>query len=418
MIIVLLTVVSLKKPVLMILLYLFIHISVTFLNRMFIISENLLAIGFGINLPDLLLVLMAVAIFFYLYNNNSFLSRNRFFFTLSLLFLLYLLFEIGRNISQHGISAPGEFRFRYLIMLLFYYVIVLIDDEQKIKSLFKGLIILSLFIPLLLFPIIGFSKGWQFGAEHRFFNASISLGIIYGITAWLIAIKYRFFKSKLFTFFFIIFSLFLIVIDSHRSVWITLVAMIFFLFYFNEINMVRVLKYFIPTLLVILTIYILVNAAGLDFLEYVRERGGEIINPGSNSTAYWRLSLWKAQSEKFLASPLLGDGFGGYWQIFVPEFNRTIDISPHSLYVQTLVKLGMIGFLLYGAIVIHCFARLLKQYRLFKRIEHSYTIYFLISMIVLVGSHVYYSVYAFEPFSLIFSGLGLSLAFRLHENSK
>jgi len=407
---------SLKKPVLMIILYLIIHISVAFLNSMLTLPENLLAIGYGINLPDLLLIIMAFSVLFHLCINTTLIIKNKFFFTLSLLFLLYLIFEIGRNIHQHGTSALGEFRYRYMVLFLFYYVIVLIDDQKKMDSLLKGLFILSLFIPLFMFPIIGFFNGWHFGAQYRFFNANLSLGLLYGVTAWILAIKYNVFKGGFFTALLIISSLFLVLVDSHRSVWITLIAIIIVLAYFNEYNFIKIFKYSIPMLLICLTIYILITAVGLNVFEYLGERGGEIINPGTEGTGYWRISVWRAQLEKFHTSPLVGEGFGGYWLVFVPEFNRTIDISPHSLYVQTLVKLGIVGFLIYGSIILHCVNKLLKLYRIFKSHNHNYAYYLLISVLILTCSHVFYSVYAFEPYSLTFSGLGLSLAFRLNAN--
>ena len=47
----------------------------------------------------------------------------------------------------------------------------------------------------------------------------------------------------------------------------------------------------------------------------------------------------------------MGEGFGGYWKIYIPELGQELDVSPHSLYVQTLVKTGVIGLGLYLVLV-------------------------------------------------------------------
>ena len=74
-------------------------------------------------------------------------------------------------------------------------------------------------------PIIGQLKGWSIGPEARFFPASISLGLLYGLLALSLGKKYRIIKINeiLYWLIFVISGL-MIIIDSHRSVWIATVA--------------------------------------------------------------------------------------------------------------------------------------------------------------------------------------------------
>ena len=65
---------------------------------------------------------MAGSIFFRILNtaiskksNNTKLSDLSFFISL---FVLLMLLEVGRNFTTYGMSAPGEFRFRYLILII------------------------------------------------------------------------------------------------------------------------------------------------------------------------------------------------------------------------------------------------------------------------------------------------------------
>ncbi|MBA4376699.1 MAG: hypothetical protein C0401_11080, partial [Anaerolinea sp.] len=60
------------------------------------------------------------------------------------LLAMWLLFEILRNIRVYGLSAPGEFRFRYLILVMPLYVGLFFTSSEQRKKLFQLLILSSL----------------------------------------------------------------------------------------------------------------------------------------------------------------------------------------------------------------------------------------------------------------------------------
>ena len=367
----------------------------------------------GLNWIDLFNIVMVLSCIYFYFIDHYFFSNNRLLFRLICIFALFLFFEIVRNLKAYGLSAPGEFRNHYLIMITLFYVALSNRNPSNAIRVFKLSLFLALVLPICLFPTIGVLRGWNYGPENRFFYASVSLGTLYGLLGMLLGYKYRLIKPTVINMILLtIISLFLIVIDSHRSVWITLITIVMLLFLFREIRFFKGLMFIIPLLLMGLLLAILTNATGFDMLSYLSERGHEIFSPGTEGTAFWRLSVWKAQLENFIASPFIGEGFGGYWSAYVPEFNAIIDVAPHSLYVQTLVKLGVFGLALYLAIVSVCAKKLYTLYKYLRVGNHPLTVIVLVSLVVLLSSHVYYAVYAFEPYSFLFSGIGLSLALR------
>lgn len=367
----------------------------------------------GLSWTNFLIIIMLCSCCYFVYIEPSIIATNSSLFKITMFFALFFLFQIVRNVKTYGLSAPGEFRSHYLLMVVLLYVAFSNRDQLAAIKNYKLIINISLALPICLFPIIGMLKGWDFGSDSRFFYASVSLGILYGIVALLFGCKYQLFKMNyIYITALTIMALFLIVIDGHRSVWITCIAMIILLFYLREIRFFDLLKYFIPIIIFLIIVSAIVNSTGLEILSYMYRRGNEIFFPGTEGTGFWRLSLWRVQLDKFIASPLIGEGFGGYWLAFIPGLKSTIDVAPHSLYVQILAKLGLIGLFLYLGTVIMCAKRLYLLYEFARAYNHPITGIVLTSLVVLISSHAYYAVYAFEPYSFLFSGVGLSLVLR------
>ena len=123
-----------------------------------------------------------------------------------------------------------------------------------------------------------------------------------------------------------------------------------------------------------------------------------------NNTAAWRVAQWKAQIPKFYASPIMGEGFGGYWTVFGVQGD--LGVSPHNLYIQTLVKLGTVGMLLYLIIIVKMFFKFKRTITKYKFKDDSEIPILKLGMVVLIAAHVFYVAYSFEYYSLLFISLG------------
>jgi O-antigen ligase len=215
-------------------------------------------------------------------------------------------------------------------------------------------------------------------------------------------------------FWFVIISLgFLIIIDSHRSVWLVSVAVGVTLFWIKEINYKKMMNHaliitFAGIIFFFLTQQFIMLRLQTNLVDFVVERASDLIkiDESYNNNVSWRMVQWKAQMAKFYASPIIGEGFGGYWGF--SGMRGDLGVQPHNLYVQTLVKLGIVGMLFYTIIIVKLFYRFKCSIEKCKIKGDSDIPILILGIIVLIVSHVFYVAYSFEYYSLLFIGLGVS----------
>jgi O-antigen ligase len=111
-------------------------------------------------------------------------------------------------------------------------------------------------------------------------------------------------------------------------------------------------------------------------------------------------------------SPLLGEGFGGYWALVTPGLG-TVTQSPHNLYIQTLVKIGMIGLVIYLVLIVQTY-RQFRQTLKRRSGQPHHAVFLTIGLMTLVASHFYFVAYAFDHYSLFFVGMALATTLEDH----
>jgi O-antigen ligase len=379
-------------------------------------SEKWMSIGFGIRIEDVILISMlgAATLKVILSNRKQFEVNNLGVSVYIILFGLWISFEVARNVSVYGFSAPGEFRYRYLILSIPLYIALFISSADQRKKLLKLLIAFSLFIPISCIPIIGQLKGWSIGPEDRFFSSSISLGFLYGLLALALGKKYKVLGiNNILYWFIIVFSGLMIIIDSHRSVWLATLAAGATLLWINEINYQKMMSNALIIIVSGIIIFFLAQQFIMlrlktNLVDFVVERASELIkiDESYKNNVSWRMVQWKAQMAKFYASPIIGEGFGSYWGF--SGIKGDLGIQPHNFYVQTLVKLGIIGMLLYLIIMLKIFVKLKRILSKFKVKTHPAIPMLSIGLAILVASHAFFIAYSLEYYSLLFIGLSVS----------
>ena len=102
-------------------------------------SEEWMFIGFRIRIQDVVMVSMLGAVFLkVIFRVKGLSGRKKIGLSLCLvLFGLWISFEIVRNINVYGLSAPGEFRYRYLILCVPLYIALFFSSEERRKKLLK-----------------------------------------------------------------------------------------------------------------------------------------------------------------------------------------------------------------------------------------------------------------------------------------
>ncbi len=379
-------------------------------------SEEWARVGFGIRIQDVVMVSMLGAVILkVIFRGKNLSARNNLSLSVYIiLFGLWISFEIVRNISLYGLSAPGEFRYRYLILSAPLYITLFFSSTEKRQKLLKLLIVSSLFLPIMCVPIIGQLKGWSIGPDARFFPASISLGLLYGLLSLSLGKRYRILKIKeIFYWLIFVISGFMIIIDSHRSVWIASVAVGAALFWIKENNYSKKMNNTLLTVLSIIIILTLTNQILIlktktNLIDYITGRAGDLVklDESYKNNISWRVVQWKTQIAKFYDSPITGEGFGSYWGF--SGITGDLGVFPHSLYVQTLVKLGAVGLVFYLIIIVKIIVNLKRTMTKNKFKADPEMAMLILGMVVLIASHVFYIAYSFEYYSLLFIGLGVA----------
>jgi O-antigen ligase len=205
----------------------------------------------------------------------------------------------------------------------------------------------------------------------------------------------------------------IIIFDTHRSVWFTAAVVLFLMVWFKEIQLRKFLKNSLFYAVAIVCILFIASAVITSVLEtglidFFTERGGDIfkIAESYNTTTAWRVAKWKVQIQRFYTSPFAGLGFGGYWGVF--GFVGDAGISPHNLYIQILVKLGIIGLALYMMIIVSIFRKMRCGIEILNERKDPEIALLITGIIVLMASHAFYVVYSLEDYSLIFIGISVA----------
>ncbi len=88
--------------------------------------------------------------------------------------------------------------------------------------------------------------------------------------------------------------------------------------------------------------------------------------------------------------------------------NDDLGVQPHNFYVQTLVKLGTIGMLLYLIIMVKIFLNMKRILSKFKVMNDQDITILSIGLVILVASHTFFVAYSLDNYSLLFVGLSVA----------
>ena len=329
----------------------------------------------------------------------------------------WIILEVARNVTTYGLSAAGEFRYRYLVLAMPAYIALSFTRVEQRRHLVHAAILTATVLTLCFVPLIGLTKGWAVGPESRFLPAVLSVGLVLGWTALFLAVRAGVIRiSTTLVWLFALPVAGLVLVDGHRSVWLVALAIPLTLLVLGELVSARVTGWLVPVGAVVGLIVVGLLAVGVNPVPYVETRAEAFTAPASDTTAIWRRTQWQAQLQVWRQNPVVGQGFGGYWS--AGEAYGSADVSPHSLYVQTLVKLGIVGLGLLVALGISIavvLAQALGNLRRLRRRDSVDYVLVVMGLIALAAVFVYGVAYALDYYALLFVGLGLAAA--VHDNA-
>ncbi|MRR38082.1 hypothetical protein EG829_26225, partial [bacterium] len=182
-------------------------------------------IGGGVRISDVILVGMWGASFALMVQRREVTQAQRTLVAVSLVLAAVLLVAVVRNWPAYGLSALGEFRFRYLILGLPVYLALGADSAVFRLWTARWVAWAPVIGTMLALPMVASAKGWSLGEASRFYPSSISLALLLAaiwVTLRSADLERGFPQAA--SYGVLAFIVVLIVKDAHRSVWLVALA--------------------------------------------------------------------------------------------------------------------------------------------------------------------------------------------------
>lgn len=141
-----------------------------------------------------------------------------------------------------------------------------------------------------------------------------------------------------------------VLILQHRTVWVVTLMCLFAILYLERKARGRLVGNLAALTIVAAAVLIPLLLAG-DYLDVVTESLQASVTEaqGEQSTFVWRVLSWQELLKGWAASGpwqyLFGNPFGTGSARFIPGVAQEITVSAHSYYVQTLLRIGLVGII-------------------------------------------------------------------------
>ncbi len=325
----------------------------------------------------------------------------------SILFLILFL-QVLRSIGNFGFYTLGEFRTYYGPLLLVPYLCAFMTAPEKRLRMLKVLLWMAfLLIPVSIINAL-FSPDVEFGI--RWVRAFGAIALLNGLIAFYIFTKRNIVNIRIY-WYIPIFALsgFILVITSHRSVWLASVAAFAALFFTRHIRKKNLVTFFLLILLVGSAAFFAFDKAGHQPQTFISSRLKAFTNPVNDPTSNWRLLLWEEAIQDIRQNPFFGLGLGTHFNIVIGTNREIVITSPHNLYITIPFQIGIPGFLAYLGFVGMLFFRF-KSNRYKTFLIPLDRALLTMGFVILVSMHVFYITFTSEIGFLNWAYLGLAVS--------
>jgi len=364
---------------------------------------------FNLRLWDPLLVGITITLFLkFLFNINLLRQFIRSYLFLTALFIVLTvkLFISISIFSINSINAIGEFRTYYSYLLLLPYLAIFARTPVKRLQMLKALMLVSFgFIIIALIKIL-LLETESISLGVRYVNSFGALAILYGLIAVFVARNKLLFNISLLSFVLLhIIGISIIVLTTHRSVWLASVTALAVLYSLGELKIKKLLKFIFVGFLSSVAVYFMLSYIVTNPLEFIKTRLLAFTNPEMDPTAYWRAYLWQEVLIQIQKNFWLGNPIGMHFQLADPSGN-IVTVSPHSLYFMLLFHVGILGLFLYLAFIVNLLLKLIKAQNGLPILTDQ--VVSRVGVIILIAAHAYYIAYTTETDWITWSYLGLA----------
>lgn len=326
-----------------------------------------------------------------------------------------LLFSIFYGATKYGFSAFGEGRYIYWI---FFFVVPLYFYKEKIlhslKSLDKFVKITYLLITitvllLLTLELINGGRIFFTNVNQQFANLEDGRGVRYlgseetfnlgVVVMFLIIHQFVNKKRDLLQLLLIVLLTAVIFFTKNRTALISLfLSLTFVLITEGKAKLVLRLAFLLCVLLGIS--HLLFPA----FTASVVSPLTSVLNISEDETGNWRLLIQAVAIEQSMQTPVLGQGFGGYYSYYVESMGLTIEYPPHSIYILLFQKGGALALCAYVFAIFSLIRQssMLKRYTAHNCVAEQYRLLF---KVIFVAQIPYGFAYNFSLYFGLYVGL-------------
>jgi O-antigen ligase len=274
-----------------------------------------------------------------------------------LIFLSWLLFSTVYGLTIYGYRAIGETRYIWMLFVFFIPIYFFVSDRintfEKYEKVFNTTLLTACISVLILFAIEVINGGRFFFAAaneellnladfrgNRYLGTEETLilsAYVIAVLSKIIAKRHSSAKDVLI----IIILTMIIIFTKNRTAPVSIcIALVIVLL------LERKIKYFIiSTAVVILSVTLLIIVIP-DISDNLFKAFSGVINIEEDSTGYWRYVVQTSALLQGMETPIIGQGFGGYFEFYVPELGKVVEYPPHNMYIFIFLKSGLIGVIL------------------------------------------------------------------------
>jgi O-antigen ligase len=306
----------------------------------------------------------------------------------------------------YGQSALGEARKDYLVFLFPLLTLLTIKRPTDLRRFILVVILVAIAI-----AAVATVQGTMNRSLLRALNAS---GTLIVALAMFTILVHRIYKIVIFHPIvdgILLFIFCVIVLSSgQRSVWLAVGAGFMLLLWFYRRRSTVMTKAVMFASIGVFGLFVVLSTFP-DAGSRLAEKFAGIIDPSEDTTASWRMEGWRQQLLRLQGAKLIfGEGLGGYYKW---RFSgHTLQVAPHNIYVQLMLKFGLFGLSIYGLLALEFFRKTLAVRK--KLSPGPMRAYVEIGILTFGAAHVYMLGYGFEPFMLMFVAVALSAAGLCH----
>jgi hypothetical protein len=316
------------------------------------------------------------------------------------MFLAVVVIYVVLYTPVYGQRAIGEARKLYFIFLIPLLAAVAIKTPADLRRFLVTIVWVSAGL-----AIIGFGKAVATGTIIRPNSAHVALSLALAAFLMLIHRINRIVlvgpildKVLLWLFFAAAIT------AGHRTVWLAIGSGLLLAFWLYGRKQAVIAK-----LLLVVFTTIAAMGMGIALFPETGARLGTyfqgILDPQADSNASWRIEGWERNLNRLTqdGNLLFGEGFGtyygrGYEDVLLP--------SPHSGYIELMLKFGLSGLLLYSLLVFKFLRKALAARK--KLGPGPMRAWLETSILIFCAAHAFSSGYSFDPMMLIFFAVGNS----------